>query len=71
MREWQPIETAPNDDRIVMVYFGPEQSLDGYVAVGHFFQYDVMPKRLPTGWPSIIQPTHWMPLPAPPQVAST
>lgn len=69
MIEWQPIETAPRDERIVMAYFGLDKSFDGFACVGHFFQWECMPTPLPTGWPSRTIPTHWQPLPAPPDAA--
>jgi len=62
-RAWQPIETAP---------FGGEEVLlagGGKVSSGHFWMN--MNQRYPrnrwvwAGGPH-IQPTHWMPLPAPP-----
>lgn len=66
--KWLPIESAPKDDRRVMV-FGP----DG-IDIGQFVEWSLGP-----GWQrpltaeydnemaDISTPTHWMPLPKPPQ----
>ena len=67
MSEWQPIETAPMDERVVMGYFGPGHDRYGFAAISHFFKWEAMPKRLPTNWPITEAPTHWMPLPEPPK----
>ena len=62
IRTWQPIETAPTDGtRILLCGRG------GKIADGHYGQPDgwANPKRFV--WPYIhANPTHWMPLPAPP-----
>lgn len=64
---WQPIETAPKDGTEVLV-FGPRQ--DGtYLAA---YQYDDWWVAGPWDerWTELLSPpTHWMPLPAPPEVA--
>jgi hypothetical protein len=60
MIEWQPIETAPTDETVLIYwdqgvqagYLNPE---DGWYAVaGHGSKWLYQP------------PTHWMPLPNPP-----
>jgi hypothetical protein len=66
MSEWQPIETAPKDgkrillviniDKIFVVIGGWDSSWTGQCWV-----YDT--KRIPTD----VMPTHWMPLPKPPE----
>ncbi|WP_367079153.1 DUF551 domain-containing protein [Luteitalea sp.] len=69
---WQPIETAPKDGTPVLVYF-PEIGVwevrwstdvfdDGFWCVSDN-KFEDRPLR---GW--IENPTHWMPLPAPPAV---
>jgi len=61
-KEWQPIETAPRDDRRILVWRPDEK--DGH----HFAHAGVDYWRL-NGWylsRRYQQPTHWMPLPAPP-----
>jgi len=54
MEEWQPIETAPNNDNEVLIY----ASNSIFVA----FKIDEI-WYTETGCPD---PTHWMPLPKPP-----
>ena len=69
---WQPMATAPKDGTHILVWF--PQSGVWEVFMHRFDQDDTegwwcvsdnknepMPLR---GW--VIQPTHWMPLPAPP-----
>jgi hypothetical protein len=57
---WQPIETAPKDDFILASTVGAKLPMvalydedDGWIALNGAFKRD---------W----KPTHWMPLPAPP-----
>ena len=61
---WQPIETAPKDERILLGGFYASGNFD--VEVGAW----VFTHRR---WPYIGDkfPTHWMPLPAPPSPAKT
>lgn len=65
MSEWKPIETAPKDGAIVMLYW-PTLSITRYPAVGTNHNDGC-------GWDLIndrdygeVFPTHWMPLPEPP-----
>lgn len=58
--KWQPIETAPKDGTAVLTYRGT-----GLIAVAEWFQEI-------NGWCvtdgcGIVNVTHWMPLPQPPQ----
>lgn len=60
---WRPIETAPKDATWVLTWDGNSQSVACYEksAGGWYFawhEYD---------GPVTIQPTHWQPLPEPPQ----
>lgn len=62
--EWQPIETAPKDGTPVLLYATPRMEV-GYWNVA------VTDVGI-TGWyPSMYwrRPTHWMPLPEPPEDA--
>lgn len=68
--EWQPIETAPKDGFSVLISF------DGIVGEAHYYDQD----NEHEGWywaqehwtdahvSGPVYPTHWMPLPAPPEV---
>ena len=65
MIDWQPIETAPKDGEVVMLYW-PTMSITAYPATGfnHGDEY---------GWTlnswrdyGEVYPTHWMPLPPAP-----
>ncbi len=61
MREWQPIETAPKDKRVLL--------FDGdWVSAGAYTDYDNFGWVMDSdeGPHSGPGPTHWMPLPAPP-----
>lgn len=73
--EWQPMETAPKDGRIIDVWLGDAEAsdVDFYCTPG---------TRRAAGWkwaggkwrpatglhlmPVFVQPTMWMPLPSPP-----
>ena len=59
MTDWQPIETAPMDGTDVLVWCGGTMFI-ACMEVGRWFfdrtDYSVKPL-----------PTHWMPLPAPPE----
>ena len=70
MEDWRPIETAPHDGRTVLAYF-PAQA-------GHAARQDVIAVywtgwgggRRETAWSGAklhAKPSHWMPLPDPPQ----
>ncbi len=59
--EWRPIETAPKDGTLVLTWDGERR----YVAMYDCGWY-IGIERGPN-----IEPTHWMPLPEPPQPASS
>lgn len=61
MIEWQPIETAPKDGRVILAWWSEEymetiRYHDGEWVWSH--DYD--------SWNDNFKPTHWMPRPAPP-----
>lgn len=68
MAEWQPIETAPADYSVVLLYqpAGPGNA----EAIGQGHRTDLRGHThdkwifQATGWRA--DPTHWMPMPAPP-----
>ena len=74
MSEWQPIETAPKDG--VVVILGRWMDEFGFVhGYGHF---EGRPSAFVSGWIThgfdpvmsnlgLASPTHWMPLPPPPE----
>ena len=69
MIDWQPIETAPKDGRI-LVYGGTlENDLRGKEPSGIALVYAetlcVADTCYYDAW--IVEPTHWMPLPEPPE----
>ena len=66
---WQPIETAPKDGTLILVWDGRQAFSGFWGRVSHPLN--------PLGWVGghcqinhITQPTHWMPLPSPPQTGS-
>ena len=65
---WQPIETAPKDGTWILVYTPENEEFKGGHSVATWAMntwiYDGM---CPEEWP----PTHWMPLPQPPQGETT
>ena len=65
--DWQPIETAPEDRRAVLVLISEDDAaskdaLHGRcrVAANRGMGWNTIPSLFP------INPTHWMPLPEPP-----
>lgn len=63
MSGWMPIETAPDGDSPVLV-FCPDERGDEQIMIA---------VRSTWGWSIYIDgqrlhPTHWMPLPAPPEI---
>lgn len=76
MSEWQPIETAPKDGTVIIVWTNHDEvevtswyQTKGYgyepVPGTEFFR-EVRGKVLYEGWNGNT-PTHWMPLPEPPK----
>lgn len=81
MTDWQPIETAPKDGRIIVVCGAPASFKDGRPMDGPCIvrwddnAYSSEGDWVFAGWLShgdpihdfpIEEPTHWMPLPDPP-----
>lgn len=81
MTEWQPIETAPKDGTEVLVWCSKCALVPiamSYSSAAYFELEYGDPEYMEEGWymswsypvdpPEVTwQPTHWMPLPPPPQ----
>lgn len=66
MSEWMPIETAPQDDWILAAEArSPDSTYPAYAARWHSAGYWMVNCGQPVVYPS--DPTHWMPLPSPPE----
>ena len=62
-QEWQPIETAPKDGTRVILHVSPYGAM-----TGHFEMFGPIRKwNMHSCLNQSAQPTHWMPLPAPPR----
>ena len=79
MSEWQPISTAPKspsfENEIRLLLFVPERTGGGNVVIGLWRGNDdfdgiwfCSEDEGPISW-GACEPTHWMPLPAPPNPA--
>jgi len=62
MPQWEPIETAPKNGDVILVYANGRR----IIAWWNYFQFD----KHNNGWDfsgnGFINPTHWMPLPPAP-----
>ena len=68
--EWQPIETAPKAKKPMIVVIARLPS--GYLSDPYCVWYDEYRVGALSDWvrwPHSFPPTHWMPLPAPPNSA--
>ncbi len=72
--DWQPIETAPKDGRRLLVF--ATEFKHGYYGCCRWVSYSDKSSgwsgssflSVPEGaWTTFLQPSHWMPLPAPPE----
>ena len=59
---WQPIETAPRDGSEILLWDKEFEAC----AVGYFFEPFAQWVAFP-GCTEEVNPTHWMPLPQPPE----
>ena len=65
--DWQPIETAPKDGRPILTYMPGERG--GFVNVQTYRGgEDKWCNAGESKRRRMQQPTHWMPLPSPPEV---
>lgn len=74
--DWQPIETAPRDGTEIDLWTRDEDGFPGRIPDGAWRTRDGLTgwyARSERGWMRIeefaYEPTHWMPLPAPPEVS--
>jgi len=59
--KWQPIETAPKGINDILLY----DTKHKVITTGHVYcNGEAFGHSFPVGWQ--VVPTHWMPLPAPP-----
>lgn len=63
MSEWQPIETAPKMQTVLL--FCPHEHYEKAICIGRFWIGDGNWKKTPHG--KYLSPTHWMPIPEPPK----
>ena len=61
-QQWRPIETAPKDGEIVLLFTRGRFMFLGWWNMGIKLWYSGRPLAF-----DLEQPTHWMPLPAPPK----
>jgi hypothetical protein len=64
MLDWRKIETAPRPHQGILILFCPEDDTRGSVTAGYWTEHGWF------GWHEDyldFQPTHWMPLPEPPE----
>jgi hypothetical protein len=69
MSKWQPIETAPKDGMRVLFYT-PGDDETGYLPsmqVSYIDKGGELPTYDVDQWHDGLRPTHWMPLPEPPE----
>lgn len=76
MAEWQPIETAPRDGTCIWIFGGilegeisrgwaNDEGTKAYCSGGHGLPEWILPDTV--GYQVVCHdPTHWMPIPAPP-----
>lgn len=66
MREWQPIETAPKDGTVILLYRYLRGSLS--FVIGYATNDGIKPIWMEYSAPfKTIEPTHWMPMPEVPK----
>lgn len=68
MDKWQPIETAPKDGSMLLVYGRPfSDDGQGYAKAAHVAWWEDSDECwTPQSHAAWTEPTHWMPLPEPP-----
>ena len=70
MSKWQPIDTAPKDGTDIVLVKEDDPDAEAEFAIGQWFVAGWCFMSTPIGdLPALIgfTPTHWMPLPEPPE----
>ena len=71
---WQPIETAPKDGTQILVWDGNNFNVSwyGYPSVSERYKAFIYGEAVGdyNCFSEVYEPTHWMPLPEPPQSLS-
>jgi hypothetical protein len=74
MTDWQPIETAPKDGSLILLYF--ERVYGDSIEIAGWFPFGLQSKNRKehrwrrSRWEEVYDgPTHWMPLPSAPKPA--
>lgn len=62
MTDWRPIETAPRDGTVLLVWRESERGYDHARMGTDWFEGGVWQRSR-----RLMPPTHWMPLPSPPE----
>lgn len=66
MAEWMPIETAPRDGTDVLCWVGFTYTPEQHVIL-HWSEGDWITDYMVDYWAASYEPTHWQPLPDPPE----
>ena len=65
---WKPIETAPKDGTLVLVWDSTDYAYTAYYSRSRRTWVNEQRSDLPEYGPKYWHPTHWMPIPPPPTV---
>ena len=66
MNKWQLIETAPKDGTLILIYC-PEELYENTHTASHGQGNKWLSNGCVDGWMTFDDPSHWMPLPPPPE----
>ena len=61
MTDWQPIQTAPKSGTCILGWWNGRAAVIRYCDVDLCFRHNLISRE------ELGQPTHWMPLPRPPE----
>ena len=68
MSEWKPIETAPRDGETILAFKPDERRSGDWMTAVYWSDDDYLRGWVMVGGLHVAHPTHWMPLPTPPEV---